>query len=102
MDHEVNRLFQYAAAVTLNDEEIRKYFERISKIKLSINRYNWEGINLSTEKGDWKKTEKYNLAISLNILYNEKKIIIYPAYVSKYNLNCEKQVILLMIPNGEG
>ena len=25
----------------------------------------------------------------------------YPAYVSKHNSNCEKQVILLMIPNGE-
>ena len=26
----------------------------------------------------------------------------YPVYVSKYNLNCEKQVILLMISNEEG
>ena len=26
---------------------------------------------------------------------------ICPAYVSKHNLNCEKQVILLMIPNGK-
>ena len=25
----------------------------------------------------------------------------YPAYVSKRNSNCEKQVIALMIPNGE-
>ena len=25
----------------------------------------------------------------------------YPAYVSKHNLNCQRQVILLMIPNGE-
>ena len=25
---------------------------------------------------------------------------IYPDYVPKHNLNCEKQVILLMIPNG--
>ena len=30
------------------------------------------------------------------------KIYIYPAYVSKHNSNCEKQVILLMILNGEG
>ena len=29
-------------------------------------------------------------------------IYIYPAYVSKHNSNREKQVILLMIPNGEG
>ena len=27
---------------------------------------------------------------------------IYPAYMSKYNLNSEKQIIILMIPNGEG
>ena len=26
---------------------------------------------------------------------------IYPAYVSKYNSNCEKQAILLMIPSGQ-
>ena len=31
-----------------------------------------------------------------------KKEKIYPAYVSKHNSNCEKQVILLMIPNGKG
>ena len=31
----------------------------------------------------------------------EKKKI-YPAYVSKHNSNHEKQVIILMIPNGEG
>ena len=31
-----------------------------------------------------------------------KKEKIYPAYVSKHNSNREKQVILLMIPNGEG
>ena len=30
-----------------------------------------------------------------------KKENTYPAYVSKYNSNCEKQVILLTIPNGE-
>ena len=32
-------------------------------------------------------------------MLNKKKI--YPAYVSKNNSNCQKQVILLMIPNGE-
>ena len=30
-----------------------------------------------------------------------KKEKIYPSYVSKHNSNCEKQVILLMIPNVE-
>ena len=31
-----------------------------------------------------------------------KKKKIYPAYVSQHNSNGEKQVIRLMIPNGEG
>ena len=29
-------------------------------------------------------------------------IYIYPDYVSKHNSNCEKQVIVSIIPNGEG
>ena len=39
--------------------------------------------------------------IALNVLYIEKEKT-YSAYVSKHNSNHEKQVILLMIPNGEG
>ena len=41
------------------------------------------------------------LLIALNVLYAKKEKI-YPAYVSKNNSNCEKQVILSMIPNREG
>ena len=66
-----------------------------------MNTYNWEGINYPSEKDDWKKFEKNNVTIALNVLYAKKEKI-YPAYVSKHNSNCEKQVILLMIPNGEG
>ena len=40
-------------------------------------------------------------AIALNVLYAEKEKI-YLAYISKHNSNREKQVIHLMIPNGEG
>ena len=36
------------------------------------------------------------------MLCTVKKKKIYPAYVSKRNLNCEKEVILLIIPNGKG
>ena len=52
-----------------------------------------------SEKNDWKKIEKNNVTIVLNIFACEKKKKNYPAYVSKNNLNREKQVILLMIPN---
>ena len=36
------------------------------------------------------------------IFFCAKKERLYPAYLSKLNSNPEKQVILLMIPNGEG
>ena len=39
------------------------------------------------------------LSLSMFCTLNEKKK--YPAYVSKHNINREKQGILLMIPNGE-
>ena len=46
-----------------------------------------------------KKLEKSNLTISLDGLHAKK---IYPAYASKHNSNREKQLILLIILNGEG
>ena len=47
-----------------------------------------------------KKSRKNNVTMALNVLYANKKEI-YPAYVSKHNLNHENQVIFLMISNGE-
>ena len=38
--------------------------------------------------------------IALHVLYAKKEKI-YPTYISKYKSNCEKQVIILMISNGE-
>ena len=92
-----SKCFQYAVTVTLNYEEIKKDPQRITKIKPFL--YNWEGINFPSEH-DWKKFEKNNVTIVLNVLYptNDK---IHPAYVSKQNSNCETQVILLMIANRE-
>ena len=42
--------------------------------------------------------EKNNLTIALNIL-NIKEKEICPAYISNIDSNCEKQIILLKIPN---
>ena len=75
--------------------------EIISKIKPFIEQYNWKEIDFPSTSKDWKKFELNN-EIALNILYvphNTKKI--HVAYKSKHNLNREKQVILLMISNGE-
>ena len=49
-----------------------------------------------------KKNEKNNQTIALNILYAKKEKICAIYYVSKQNSNSEKQVILSLIPNGEG
>ena len=55
---------------------------------------------LSYQKG-WKKFEKNNTAIPLNILFVQHDTKqIKPAYKSKYNNNREDQVILLMITDG--
>ena len=61
-----------------------------------MNKYQWDGINIPSEKDDWKKFEKNNVTINVLCTKNEK---VYPAYISKNNSNCDKQVILLMIIN---
>ena len=85
----------------LNQEEIKKDTQRIIKIKSFTNKYNWERINYQSEEDDWKKIEKNNLTIALNILYAKKEKIC-PGCVSKHNSVREEQVIILIIPNGEG
>ena len=86
--------------VALNLEEIKKDPQRITKIKPFINKCNKERINFPSEKDDWKQLVINNVKIALNVLY-AKKIVIYHAYVSKHNSNREKQVIILIISNGE-
>ena len=74
-----SKCFQYTVTVALSHEEIKIGPQRITKIKPTINKYNWEGINYPSEKDDWKKIEKNNGTIPLNVLY--------AAYVSKHNSN---------------
>ena len=95
------KCFQYAIALALTLDKIKKDPQGISKIKPFIDQYNWSDIDFPSTSKDWKKFELNN-EIALNILYvlyNTKKI--HVAYKSKYNLTREKQVILLMISNGE-
>ena len=79
----------------------KKDLQRITKNKPFANKYNWKGINFPSEKNDWTNFEKNDWTIGLNVLYAKKQNT-YSAYVSKHISNCEKQVILLMILNGEG
>ena len=96
-----HKCFQYAVTLALNLDKIKKDPQRISKIKPLIEQYNWKDIDFPSTSRDWKKFELNN-EIALNILYvpyNTKKINV--AYKSKHNVTREKQVILLMISNGE-
>ena len=52
--------------------KIRKDADRRTQIKLFINKYKWEGLNLRSEKDDWEKFEKNNVTINVNALYGEK------------------------------
>ena len=64
--------------------------------------YNWEGIEFPAGIKDWKRFEKNNKTIALNILQvplNEIKIS--HAYKSKYNRELENQVVLLIITHGK-
>ena len=96
------KCFQYAVTVALNRDKVKKNPQRVSKIKPFIDQYNWNDIDFTSTGKDWKKFELNNESIALNILYmphNTGKI--HLAYKSKHNLIREKQVILLMITNGE-
>ena len=96
-----HKCFQYAVILALNLDKIKKDPQRISKIKSFIDQYNWKDIDFPSTSKDWKKF-KLNNEIALNILYvphNTRKI--HVAYKSMHNLTCDKQVILLIISNGE-
>ena len=84
-----DKCFQYSATVALNYEETESHPEIVSGIKSFINKYNWEGTNYPSKIDDWKRFEKNNWAIALDVLYTKEKEIC-PAYISKINSNCEK------------
>ena len=87
--------------LALNLDKIKKDPQRVSKIKPFIEKCNWEDIDFPSTSKDWKKFECNN-EISLNILYvpyNTKQINI--ADKSKSNLTQKRQIILLMISDGQ-
>ena len=97
-----NKCFQYSITVALNHQNIENHPERISNIKPFVDQYNWKDIDFPPRIKEWKKFERNNKTIALNILsipHNAKTINL--AYKSKNNHKRENQVVLLMITNGE-
>ena len=64
-----NKCFQYSITVALNHQNIENHPERISNIKPFIDKYNWKGIDFPAGIKDWKKFERNNKTIALNILF---------------------------------
>ena len=78
--------FQSALNYALNYQTIEKHPGRISILKPHINRHNWEGIDFPAGPKEWKKFERNNKTIELNILFiphNTK--IIRVAYRLEHN-----------------
>ena len=94
--------FQNSLNDALTYQNIEKHPERISNLKPYNNKYNWEGIEFPAGPKDWKKFEKKQNKIALNILFiphNTETIRV--AYRSEYNNKPKTQVILLMITDGK-
>ena len=97
-----NCCFAYVIVVTLNHQNIRNHPERIVNIIPFVDQYDWSGIDFPAGIKDWKKFEKNNDTIALNILqvpHNEKNIC--PVHISKQNHERKNQIVLLMITDGE-
>ena len=58
-----DKCFQYVVTVALNYEKSKWNPERVSNIKLFMNKYTWEGINFLSKIDDWRMFEKNNLTI---------------------------------------
>ena len=64
-----DKCFQHAVTVALNYEKIQWNPERVSNIKLFINKYKWKVINYPSKIDDWKTFEKNDPTIGFNSLY---------------------------------
>ena len=88
--------------IITNDEgrkDIKNFFKSLKKIyQIKLECMKGSELVFSYVHLLYYKCHQVNLTISLNVLYAKT----YPNYVSKHNSNHEKQVIILMIANGEG
>ena len=78
--------FEYSIIVALHHHNFINHPERISNIDFFSHMYNWEGIEFPARIKDWKRFEKNNKTVALNILFvphNKKTINI--AHKSKCN-----------------
>ena len=68
-----DKFFQYAVTLALNLDKIKKDPQRVSKIKLYIEKYNWEDIDLPSTSKDWKNL---NVTVKLHLIFYTYPIIL--------------------------
>ena len=101
--NEDDKCFKYSIIDALHHDEFKRHLETLSNMHhFFCCDYNREGIGFPAGTKDWKRFEKNDETIALNILrvpHNEIKIS--HAYKSEYNRKRKNQVVLLMITDGE-
>ena len=65
-------MFPIRCNIRVKSRRNRKNPERITKTKPFKSKYKWEEINFPSEKDDWKRFEKNNVTIAINVLSAKK------------------------------
>ena len=96
-----HKCFQYAMTLALNHNKIDRNPQRISKIRPFIDRYNWKDIDFLLLVKIGKNLTK--IMNGLLLIFCTCLIILekYILHTNRDNLTREKQVILVMITDGE-
>ena len=97
-----NCCIAHSIIVALNHQNIKNHPERTVNIIPFKDQYVWEDIDFPPGMKHWKKFEKNNESIALNILqvpHDEKNI--FHVCKSKDNHKRKSQVVLLMITDDE-
>ena len=65
--------FKWVVIAALHHEEIKKDYQRISKLEPYENQYNWEGLEFPVLIMKIDRFEKNTPDIAVNVLFNNKK-----------------------------
>ena len=105
-----NYCFAYATTIAIYHKEIGRDLDRISnKLLDCTEKLEWDGIDFPASVSDFKKFEKLNEGIALNVFFvpydNEDEgtevMNVEQEYISNYNFTRKIQVALLKISNGK-
>ena len=96
--------FMYAITVALCHEGLGKNSGRISSKLIECgNAFDWHDVDFPATYNDYVTFERLNNKVALNVLYVPlNEIHICPEYISKYNFDKRRQVVLLKIGDDKG